>query len=83
MRAPLRGGLRKSIRLCKSVKADSDRDIQLSSFDIAAIMYHADMNAAHGSIRRFGRAAETQRHLDALWHDPIRAGQLGVLTAAA
>jgi hypothetical protein len=73
------GGLRKSIRLCKSVKADSDRDIQLSSFDIAAIMYHADMSALRvGQFADLAVLAETQRHLDALWQDPLRAGQLRV-----
>ncbi|WP_124502198.1 hypothetical protein [Burkholderia sp. Bp9140] len=37
----IKGGLRKAIRLCKSVKADSDREIELSSFDIASLMYWA------------------------------------------
>jgi hypothetical protein len=61
------GGLRKAIRLCKNVKADSDRDIQLSSYDIAAIMYHADMGAlAAGRFSDLAVLAETQRHLDYL-----------------
>ena len=73
----IQGGLRKAIRLCKSVKADSDRDIQLSSFDIASIMYHADMNALRaGQFTDLAVLAETQRHLDALWKDQARAEKL-------
>ncbi|MEK2603348.1 hypothetical protein [Burkholderia arboris] len=73
------GGLRKAIRLCKSVKADSDRDIQLSSYDIAAVMYHADMGALRlGQYSDLAVLSETQRHLDALYRDPIAAGRLWV-----
>jgi len=73
------GGLRKAIRLCKNVKADSDRDIQLSSYDIAAIMYHADMSAlALGQYSDLAVLTETQRHLDALCRDPVAAGRLWV-----
>ena len=73
------GGLRKAIRLCKNVKADSDRDIQLSSYDIAAIMYHADMSALSlGQYSDLAVLTETQRHLDALYHDSIAAGRLWV-----
>lgn len=75
----INGGLRKAIRLCKSVKADSDRDIQLSSYDIAAIMYHADMSALRlGQYSDLAVLAETQRHLDALYQDPNIAGGLWV-----
>lgn len=73
------GGLRKAIRLCKNVKADSDRDIQLSSYDIAAIMYHADMSALRlGQYSDLAVLTETQRHLDALYQDPITADKLWV-----
>lgn len=73
------GGLRKAIRLCKSVKADSDRDIQLSSYDIAAIMYHADMSVLRlGQYSDLAVLTETQRHLDALYQDPTAAGKLWV-----
>lgn len=75
----INGGLRKAIRLCKSVKADSDRDIQLSSYDIAAIMYHADMSALHlGRYSDLAVLSETQRHLDALYRDPVAANRLWV-----
>lgn len=61
------GGLRKAIRLCKNVKADSDRDIKLPSFDIAAMMYHADMSALWiGQHLELAVLAETQRFLDML-----------------
>lgn len=75
----INGGLRKAIRLCKSVKSDSDRDIGLSSYDIAAIMYHADMNALRLSqYSDLMVLAETQRHLDALYTDPVVASRLWV-----
>lgn len=75
----INGGLRKAIRLCKNVKADSDRDIQLSSYDIAAIMYHADMNALRlGQYSDLAVLTETQRHLDALYRDSLAAGRLWV-----
>ncbi len=73
------GGLRKAIRLCKNVKADSERDIQLSSYDIAAIMYHADMNALRlGQYSDLAILAETQRHLDTLYQDSSMANRLWV-----
>lgn len=75
----INGGLRKAIRLCKNVKADSDRDIQLSSYDIAAIMYHADMSALRlGQYSDLAVLAETQRHLDALYLDSTAASKLWV-----
>jgi hypothetical protein len=64
------GGLRKSIRLCKNVKADAateGTDISLPSFDIASAMYHADLGALRlGSIYELRILAETQRFLDYL-----------------
>ena len=62
------GGLKKSIRLCKNVKSDAKSDgktINLPSFDIAAIMYHADLAALlTGAVYELGILAETQRYLD-------------------
>ena len=73
------GGLRKSIRLCKNVKEDSDKDIQLSSFDIASLMYHADMHALSMNIYTdLAVLAETQRYLDALYHNQNQANALMV-----
>jgi len=73
------GGLRKAIRLCKNVKADSDRNIALPSFDIAAIMFHADQAALRmGVFHELAILAETQRHLDHLYHHPEEAKRLDV-----
>ena len=61
------GGLRKAIRLCKNVKADSDRNITLPSFDIASTMYHANIDGLRlGAFFELSILAETQRHLDHL-----------------
>jgi len=63
----LGGGLRKAIRLCKNVKADSDRNIALPSFDIAALMYHANQaNLRLGQLHELAILSETQRFLDEL-----------------
>ena len=64
------GSLRKAIRLCKNVRADAESegtDIPLPSFDIAATMYHASMDALRiGAIYDLAILAEAQRHLDML-----------------
>lgn len=67
------GGLRKSIRLCKHVKADAIEEgtaINFPSFDIAATMYHADINALQmGSFYELRILGEVQRFLDLLYHN--------------
>lgn len=76
------GGLRKSIRLCKNVKADAideGNTIPLPSFDIAAIMYHADIQALKiGYLYELRILAETQRHFDYLYHNETYAKTLMV-----
>ncbi len=76
------GSLRKSIRLCKNVKAELEADgraVSLSSFDIASIMYDADGAAlARGQHFELAILAETQRHLDYLWNNKDHARQLWV-----
>jgi hypothetical protein len=73
------GGLKKAIRLCKNVKADSDRSINLSSFDIASIMYYADKSAlTMGIVYELSILAETQRHLDYLYANKEYAKTLRV-----
>lgn len=76
------GGLRKSIRLCKHVKADLEDEgskINLSSFDIASIMYHADGQAlAQGRYFELAILTETQRHLDYLYGNQEYAKSLWV-----
>lgn len=72
-------GLRKAIRLCKNVKADAETTISLPSFDIAAVMYHADLGALRmGIIHELAILAETQRHLDYLWNHQDEAKRLYV-----
>jgi hypothetical protein len=64
------GGLRKSIRLAKSVKNDADVEIALPSFDIAGLMYHANMQALlAGYTYELAILAETQRWLDYLYRN--------------
>lgn len=64
------GGLRKSIRLAKSVKNDADAEIALPSFDIAGLMYHANMQALlAGYTYELAILAETQRWLDYLYRN--------------
>jgi hypothetical protein len=36
------GNYRKAVRLLKTLKVDSDRDIEISSYDIVALLYHID-----------------------------------------
>ena len=80
--ADVRGGLKKAIRLCKHVKNDAEEDgtkITLPSFDIAAIMYHADQQGlAVGYFYELGILAETQRHLDFLARNQDEARKLSV-----
>jgi hypothetical protein len=61
------GSLKKAIRLAKSVKndADDDRASLLPSFDIAALMWHADEGALKlGRYYELAILAETQRFFD-------------------
>lgn len=67
------GGFRKSIRLLKNVKADAEEDgksINLSSFDIASIMYHCDIaRLQKGYFYELAILSETQYWLDYLWNN--------------
>jgi hypothetical protein len=76
------GGLRKAVRLCKNLKADAIEEgnlISLPSFDIAATMYHADIHALKiGYLYELRILAETQRHLDFLYHNETYAKSLRV-----
>lgn len=64
------GGVRKAIRLAKNVKADAIKEgtsIELPSFDIASVMYHANQSALRvAQWNELAILAETQRHFDAL-----------------
>ena len=76
------GGLKKAIRLCKNVKADAIEDgtaVDLPSFDIAALMYHADLHALRVSAEaELGILAEATRHLDSLARNLTYAATLRV-----
>jgi hypothetical protein len=76
------GCLKKAIRLCKNVKADAEeegRSVALSSFDIAAVMYHADMAALReGQFFELAILTETQRWLDYLYRNQALASTLRV-----
>ncbi|RWT98101.1 nucleotidyltransferase family protein [Raoultella ornithinolytica] len=76
------GGLRKSIRLLKNIKTDAHEEsieINLSSFDIASIMYHADIgNLLRGHFYELAILSETQRWLEWLWHNFDEAKKLEV-----
>ena len=73
------GSLRKAIRLCKNVSNDGESSIRLTSFDIASLMYHADVSTLSlGCIYEFAILAETQRFLDWLYHNQASAKMLRV-----
>lgn len=76
------GGLRKSIRLCKNIKAELEAEgkpVTISSFDIASIMYHANMHSlSAGAYYELAILAETQRYLDYLWNNKEEARRLVV-----
>ena len=77
------GGVRKGIRLCKNVKNDAEVErgvtINLSSFDIGAAMFHADLAALRaGAHYELAILAEVQRHLDHLTMNETYAKSLRV-----
>jgi len=76
------GSLKKAIRLCKNVKSDAEEDgkrIALGSYEIAAILYHADASALRaGYVYELVILAETQRYLDWLYHNQPEAQKLVV-----
>jgi hypothetical protein len=76
------GSLKKAIRLCKNVKSDAEGDgksIALGSYEIAAILYHADATALRaGYVYELAILAEAQRYLDWLYHNQVEAQKLMV-----
>lgn len=72
-------GLKKAIRLVKSVKSDSENpeSTKLPSFDIAALLYHADISALRiGLIYELSVLAEAQRFFDWCYHNMAGARTL-------
>lgn len=77
------GGLRKSIRLLKTVKSDFQDEesmkIGLNSYDITSIMYHADINnLRHNAYYELAVLVETHRWLNYLCSYPDEAKKLDV-----
>ena len=74
------GGLKKAIRLTKNVKNDAENEdsaAKLPSFDIAALLYHADQNELRsGYTYELAILRETQRFLDWCYHNKEAAKQL-------
>ncbi|EHU2107205.1 hypothetical protein ACEZKA_001441 [Acinetobacter baumannii] len=68
-----RGSLRKSIRLCKNLKADLIAEgtrIYLSSYDLAALMYHVkEVNLYDASRNDLLVLYMTQQHFDMLYRN--------------
>ncbi|WP_432200177.1 hypothetical protein ACRAQ7_11030 [Erythrobacter sp. W53] len=70
------GGLKKAIRLVKNVKSDSDRAVvkKISSFDLASLMYHSNLNALSlGRFYELAVLAEVRRFLDWVYHHEVEA----------
>lgn len=74
------GGLKKAIRLTKNVKNDAENESsasKLPSFDIAALLYHADVAALRmGYVHELAVLRETQRFLDWCYQNKAEARQL-------
>lgn len=71
------GGLKKAIRLTKNVKNDAEHEAtaaQLPSFDIAALLFHANRDALRlGYTYELAILQETQRFLDWCYRYPEQA----------
>lgn len=76
------GGIKKAIRLCKNVKADAIEEgtkINLSSFDIASALWHADLPALTvGISNELAILGEVTRFLDFLARRPKYSATLKV-----
>ena len=65
------GGAKKVIRLLKNLKQDSDQNIRLTSYDIAALVWHFDDDTLNKPFYlELSLIAETQRHLQTLVNSP-------------
>lgn len=73
------GGAKKVIRLLKNLKRDSAQDIKVTSYDIAALVWHMDDNALRKPFYlELSLVAETQKYLKVLVENPGYAKTLDV-----
>lgn len=73
------GGAKKVIRLLKNLKKDSVQDIKVTSYDIAALVWHMDDNALRKPFYlELSLVAETQKYLKVLVENPGYAKTLDV-----
>ncbi len=73
------GGVKKVIRLLKNIKKDSSQDIKLTSYDIAALIWHMnDSSLAKPYYLELSLVAEVQKYLQLLVDNPLYAQTLNV-----
>lgn len=71
------GGAKKVIRFLKTLKADCDQDISLSSYDIASLVWHFnDRDLNQPTYRELALIAVAQAELNAMCRDYARTCQL-------
>lgn len=74
------GGCRKVIRLVKNIKKDAEAEgtkVELSSYDVAALMWHCEQNAlSQPAYRELALLDVAQRHLEYLSENPSAARSL-------
>lgn len=71
------GGAKKVIRFLKTLKADCDQDISLSSYDIASLVWHFnDRELSQPAYRELALIAVTQAELNAMCRDYAGTCQL-------
>ncbi len=73
------GGVKKAIRLLKNIKKDSSLDIKLTSYDIAALIWHMNETAlSKPYYLELSLVAEAQKYLQFLAENPTHAKSLDV-----
>lgn len=73
------GGAKKAIRLLKNIKNDSTQEIKLTSYDIAALVWHMNDSALNKPYYlELSIVAEMQKHLQLLVDNPYYAQTLDV-----
>jgi len=71
------GGAKKAIRLLKTLKADSDQEIKLSSYDIASLVWHFnDLELAKPATKELALVAVAQVELNAMCRNYVATSSL-------